>query len=167
LLFLNHKYCVDELIHGVLKLADNVLVIVSCTKKKIWDVDPNAPEYVAAKDAYVGALFKKGVEYATRNGYPYLIISAKYGLLRPTDKIRNYDVKIGDKDSITAETIREQAEKLGITKYQKIIVLVSTKYCEILREALKNTNITIETPLEGYPLGKMIAKLNKMLLQEK
>jgi len=35
--------------------------IATCGKRKIWSVDPSAPKYVPANDAYVGPLSRKTI----------------------------------------------------------------------------------------------------------
>ncbi len=141
---------------------DDVAFIVSCTKKKIWDINPNAPKKVQAKDAYVGNLFKLGKKLAEKLKAPWFIISAKYGILKPTELIENYNVTIDETD-LTPEIVRKQLVEKGVFKFKKLVVLASTKYCNLIEKAAELLGIIVETPLKGLPLGMMLAKLKKML----
>ena len=62
------------------------LVIVPCGRAKIWDKHPDAGP-TAAADAYTGAPFTVNRHYAEQAGGDWVILSAKYGFLRPTDLI--------------------------------------------------------------------------------
>ena len=90
------------------------LVVLACSKSKIWDngsLPGHAP--VAAKDAYTGHVFRYGRQYAERNGFPFLILSAKYGLLAPDQKITAYNTKLSSCRAATelrerfADTLKE------------------------------------------------------------
>lgn len=77
------------------------LFIVPCTKKKIWDISPFAPEYVAARYAYVGDSFRTFFEWADerqleRRGFTWMILSGKYGFIEPWHPISYYDIPIDD-----------------------------------------------------------------------
>ena len=136
--------------------------IISCTKKKIWDVNPNAPKKVKAKDAYIGNLFKLAKELVTKLNASWWIISAKYGILAPNEEIENYNIHI-KQSKLTPEIIKKQLIEKGIVNYKRIIILASTKYCELIEKAAKELGISVKTPLKGLPLGKMLSKLKKML----
>lgn len=48
--------------------VEGLLVVVSCVKKKIWDIDPTAPNRQAAENAYIGFYFSKNRQYARTFG---------------------------------------------------------------------------------------------------
>jgi hypothetical protein len=62
-------------------MAD-VLVIVPCGQRKVWDDDPQQGK-VPAREAYTGAPFKVNRPYAERRGDRRVILSAKYGFIPP------------------------------------------------------------------------------------
>ncbi|MCW4005293.1 MAG: tRNA-guanine transglycosylase DpdA [Candidatus Bathyarchaeota archaeon] len=110
---------------------EKVLVITGCTKKKITS---NPSSKLPAHELYQGRLFKTVKKYSQMMGFDYLIISAKYGLLRPTEIIEGYEKVLRTKKDI--EEIRPQVEeKLGpiLTSYDKIVVIAGENY----RKALK------------------------------
>ncbi|EHQ36201.1 tRNA-guanine transglycosylase DpdA [Methanoplanus limicola] len=109
---------------------ENVLIITSCTKNKL-EIPDDKP--VAAKDLYLGTLFDKVKKYSAAMGYEYMIISAKYGLLSPDDKIKTYNKVLSKKSD--ADDIRDQVEeKLTplLNDYDKILVIAGKNYREVL-----------------------------------
>ena len=67
------------------------VVLVGCVKGKLeW------ASRVPAKDLYVSPLWRSRRIYAERSGLPWYILSAKYGLLDPDDRIQWYDLSLGD-----------------------------------------------------------------------
>jgi hypothetical protein len=66
--------------------SGGLLVIVPCGLLKIWDKFPEAGP-TAAADAYIGPPFKVNRRYAERAGGDWVVLSAKYGFLRPTDVV--------------------------------------------------------------------------------
>jgi len=76
---------------GVTK--EDILIVVSCTERKIWKEDPSRPVYVPAIDAYRGTsvtwLRNKVPE---GRGFHCVILSAKYGFIEPEHPIAYYNV---------------------------------------------------------------------------
>jgi len=139
-----------------------IAFIICCTKKKIWNVNPNSPKKVKAKDAYVGNLFKLAKELVIKLNAPWWIISAKYGILAPDEEIENYNMHI-KQSKLTPEIIKKQLIEKGIVNYKKIVILAGTDYCKLIEKVAKDLGIHVETPLKGLPLGKMLAKLKEMI----
>ena len=69
------------------------LGLISCTKSK-QSYSCRASEMYQASD-----LFRKAYSYATENYDFVAILSAKYGLLFPDDKIEPYDLTLNDMSS--------------------------------------------------------------------
>ncbi|MCO6041239.1 DUF6884 domain-containing protein [Thermococcus alcaliphilus] len=142
------------------------LYVATCGARKIWDVNPNAPEYVEARKAYVGPLSKKTIEYCEKF-YPdsYVILSAKYGFLLPYEKIKNYNAVCSKNPLITVSELKEQARTkylngVPLINYDKVVVLGSTCYCNWVKEVFGEDKV--ECPLAGLPIGKMLKKLNSL-----
>jgi hypothetical protein len=99
------------------EVKPEVLVIVCCTKTKIWDEDPTAPRYVPAQFAYRGCGFKKWIQedlpLARRKlgDLRWVILSAKYGFIEPWHPIGKYDVSFSNPTSgpISRESLKQQA----------------------------------------------------------
>lgn len=141
------------------------LCIVSCGKKKIWDKNPNAGP-TEAKSVYIGPFVKKCREYAEKFYlYNWMILSAKYGFLEPTDTVPiSYDVCFHDKksNSISIEDLKKQINEKDLDKYDKVIVLCGKFYTKIIGDVLSQKEIY--NPLKGCKdIGHMIVKLNSFL----
>lgn len=63
------------------------LIILACSARKL--ASP-----AKAVDIYQGAIFKFGRQYAERNGYEIVILSALHGFLKPDTVIEPYNVKM-------------------------------------------------------------------------
>jgi hypothetical protein len=146
-----------------------ILCIVPCGKKKIWDEIPNAGP-TKAKNVYIGPFAKKCREYA-ENFYPnnWIIISAKYGLLKPDDIVPGqYDVSFNNKKSITIsiEELKNQANEKNLVKYDKIIVLGGKNYIDVINKIFSQN--TIYNPLSGCKgIGYMMGKLKNSINNDK
>ncbi len=88
------------------------LVVVGCTKRKIWDDDPSAPLFVPARDAYTGPSLPEWVRQGRDepSGARWLFLSAKYGFIEPDHPIGRYDVTFSQPASgpISSDSLRAQ-----------------------------------------------------------
>lgn len=139
------------------------LIIVPCGQRKIWDRDPlRGP--VAARDAYTGAPFKVNRAYAERFGDRWLILSAKYGFIGPDFVIPGpYDVTFKRRSSnpISLPELGAQAERLELSDYARVVVLGGKEYRDIVAALLGKTNMEVEFPTAGLPIGKAMQLLKR------
>ncbi len=130
---------------------DDALYIVNCTKKKIWDEDPNAPSFVPAILAYRGTSFTTFLEYVTKNNVKWwLILSAKYGFIEPWHPIENYNVSFNKPDTgpITDDALRNQVlyqtrwnytgSPRKLNSFKTIHVYATDIYYEKITKAFEN-----------------------------
>jgi hypothetical protein len=89
-----------------------------------------------------------------------LILSAKYGLLRLTDEVEPYDVKMGDAGCVTVAQVRSQACWLGLTGLDDADVwaMLPKAYFAVLDAALRSvdtwpTDVYEAAPGIGYQRG--------------
>jgi len=72
------------------------LIVLACSSRKAWG--KKAPvlqgSLLPAEEAYIGTIFKYGRQYAKQNNHDFIILSAHYGILQPTDLIQNYNTKL-------------------------------------------------------------------------
>jgi len=111
--------------------GQKVLVITGCTKRKLGD---NASVRAQAKQMYQGRLFKTVRQYSETIGFDYVIISAKYGLVFPDEKIEGYEEVLRRKEDI--KRIQPMVEKKLhplLKDYDKILVIAGKQYREVLR----------------------------------
>lgn len=134
----------------------NVLVIVPCGRAKIWSKRPDAGPTPAA-NAYTGAPFTVNREYAEALGGEWVILSAKYGFLRPTDVIPGpYEVtfKSPSTGPIRIDTLRDQVRQMGLDRYAEVIGLGGKEYRAAVEGAFGGTSVTLRFPFSGLPIGK-------------
>jgi hypothetical protein len=136
----------------------SVLVIVPCGRSKTWDRYPDAGP-TRADQAYTGAPFVVNRAHAERFGDDWLILSAKYGFVRPETVIPGpYEVtfKRASTNPIGVEELRSQIKELGLDRYPLVIVLGGREYREITRNAFDGLLPRLVFPFAGLPIGKMM-----------
>lgn len=145
-----------------------ILCIVPCSDWKIWDKHADMGA-VRARDAYIGPLTKMAIKYAEKfHGNSWVILSAKYGFLRPDDIIPGpYNVTFKKKSTnpIKIEELIMQAHEKGLYKYDAIVVLGGKEYVEVVKKVFQGKKII--NPLEGLVYGKKIKRLKEALLSGK
>ena len=141
------------------------LCVIPCGNKKIWDQKPEiGPQ--KAFDVYVGPFHRKCKEYAMKF-YPddWCILSAKYGFLFPDDIVSGpYNVSFNLKRSkpISKEELSVQIRKIGVTDYERIVVLGGKNYTRIIEDIFRDKKVL--KPLEGCKgIGYMMQRLNELI----
>ena len=103
-------------------------VIVSCGAAKL---DRSA----LAADMYVGPfhhLVRRAAAALTGKSR-ILILSARYGLLRVSDVIEPYDLRLGQPGAVTAAEVCQQAAERGLRVLHPLVVLAGRDYTELAR----------------------------------
>ena len=115
------------------------IAILSCSKKK----SPiKEGEKIEAKDLYQGQIFKKSYTYANKFLKPdkIYILSAKYGLLNPTDKIAIYDQTLRNFPSVKQKEWGKmvigqmESEELNLKTDEFIFLTGKTYYKNLIGE---------------------------------
>jgi len=148
---------------------DNALVIVPCGRRKIWDKYPRIGA-VQAKDAYTSPYFKLCKQYARRFSNKWIILSAKYGFIKPEFVIpKSYNVTFNNRDKkcISDAKLEKQINKLGVRKFTRIVVLGGKVYYHKVRKVWKNSNVDICNPLSGLQIGRRQRKLRDSIQRNK
>lgn len=105
----------------------DVVCLVGCGKAKL-------PYAAPAKKLYVGTLTKMSIVWADRNCNRFGILSAKYGLLGPDQKVETYNLRISDLG--TTERIQWGKEVAAASKLWRVntpcIVLAGSDYTKAL-----------------------------------
>lgn len=113
-------------------MAMKRICIVSCTAHKRGEAMP-------AERLYSSDLFFKSRRYAQANYDTWLILSAKHGLIDPSEILAPYDCKLGtlpkSERSALAERISKQAAVLFAGKDVQLSSLCGEDYNRILQEA--------------------------------
>jgi len=122
---------------------NNLLVIVSCGSRKIWNQYPNAGP-TPARNAYTSSVFKVSRRYAEKFATRWLILSAKYGLIEPDFMIPgNYNRSFYDADAITVEQMRIQVATARLADCDTVAVLGSDAYWNRVVKSFEDTGKVI------------------------
>jgi hypothetical protein len=127
------------------------LVIIACGGKK-----SDAPGLMPAEERYTGNYFQACRMAAEVMDGPTMVLSAKYGLIPLHEEIENYNVRLGDKDSIRLGFLKQQVEELGLGD-AKVTVLGGEKYVKGVRQVWPDA----EAPLKGG-IGQQLKQLAGM-----
>lgn len=117
------------------------LCIISCGAAKTRTT-------TSAHRLYTGNYFKTQLAWA-RSHYPtrkIRILSAKHGLLKLTDKVAPYDLRMGNPGSVTAQTLAAQ-----LPHKAHIVTSCGADYLAPLQEAATIRGCTITVPFSNYP----------------
>lgn len=134
------------------------LCIIPCGTAKIWDKIPNAGP-TEAQYVYTGVFASACQMYAIANFDHWVILSAKYGFLLPSDIVdEDYNVSFNKQsnETVNIDTLKEQAIKKGLNQFHEITVLGGKNYTSRVKEVF-NQGQTLLFPLEhckgiGYML---------------
>jgi hypothetical protein len=142
------------------------LVVIPCGKRKIWNRNPGAGPQ-KARDAYTSAYFNVNRQYAESRHCDWMILSPKYGFMRPDFVIPgNYDVTFESPDAISMPELKRQVERRWLGNYANVTVLGGRVYVEKVRDAFSSTKAKIEAPFVGPRIGKQMGMIKKMLRDE-
>jgi hypothetical protein len=153
----------------------NRLMLIGCSKtKKACEYDSRVGGRVVPEQLYGSQLFSKRVEYANAKNLRWYVLSARYGVWRPTIGMKPYDQTFAD---MTPADIaawhsscalwlleelwepfhqKESAEPLKPSELT-IEVHAGADYCHPLAEILKSVGIVVELPLAGLGIGEQLA----------
>lgn len=77
-----------------------------------------------------------------------MILSSRFGPLRPDTPITNYNTRFGvpSTSPIQADQLRVLCIQTGVTSYEEIEVLAGRAYVDVLQEALRGLPVRLITP---------------------
>ena len=134
------------------------IALISCTKSK--------KNYKCEAEILYSesTLFRKALYYIKENYDKWFILSAKYGLLKPTSIIEPYDLTL---NKFNNEEIKTWAEnvwgslKKEINNKDKLYFHCGENYRKGLIFYLDKNKIEYEIPLRGISFGKQLQFYNK------
>ena len=144
---------------------DPVLVIVPCGRRKIWETAPQLGP-VPARDAYTGSPFKVNRAYAERFATDWVILSAKYGFLRPEALIPgpyNVTFKRVSTGPVSAAVLRQQVREQGLDRFGWVIGLGGREYRSWIEHAFTGSPAEICFPFAGLPIGKAMQAIKEAI----
>ena len=131
------------------------VVLLGCVKLKLAHRAP-------AKDLYVSPLWNGRRAYAEAAGCPWLILSAKHGLLDPEQSIAPYDVALAE---LTARARLAWGERVvgalqtrfGSLHGMTFEVHAGKAYRAAIAPGLQELGATIDQPLLGLTMGRQLS----------
>jgi hypothetical protein len=129
--------------------------LISCGRNKKQTKD-------AASELYTSPRFRLSRSLADHLKLQYFVVSAKYGLLAPTEMIEPYDASLelfNDEQRIAwAKDILDRL--LSVSKeIAHVVLLTADEYAEPLREVFNKKNISVMLPLDGLLSGRAPRRL--------
>ena len=102
------------------------VVIVPCTREKVWDAQPGLGP-IPAKDAYTGRAFRDWRRYAEerqKDGARWFMLSTRHGLLDPDTPITTYNVAVSaaSRNPEFLALLRRQGEEHGLVDCEVILL---------------------------------------------
>lgn len=146
------------------------IVVVACSAGK-------AVEARQAQDLYTSDLFRKSSALAKQmvancQADAWFILSAKHGLLEPTQVIEPYDVKLDDltKAQYAAwkrRVMRQMPGPLSLLPFSdwadSVVALCGATYREVLADYCDDIGSALEAPMAGLGIGQQKAWLIKQV----
>lgn len=135
------------------------LCLVSCVARKRQSPAP-------AKALYISDWFVKARQVVEMEGWRWLILSAKYGLVDPDRQIEPYEktlnnMSAAERRSWASDVWKALEPCLG--NVRSIVFLAGGKYREDLEPRLRGRGIEVEVPMKGLRIGEQLAWLNRRL----
>jgi hypothetical protein len=141
----------------------DTLVIVPCGRVKVWDGDPHRGA-TTAREAYTGAPFKVNRAYAERYGDRWVILSAKYGFIRPDFVLPGpYDVTFKKRATKPVEvaTLIDQVREQGLHEARRIIGFGGKDYRTMIGAVFARFGVVVEFPFAGLPIGRAMQAVKR------
>jgi hypothetical protein len=153
----------------------NRLMLIGCSKtKKACEYDSRVGGRVVPEQLYGSQLFSKRVDYAKANNLRWYVLSAKYGVWRPTIGMKPYDQTFADMTPADIAAWHSSCalwllEELWEPFHQKeseeplkpseltIEIHAGADYCHPLTEILRALGVKVELPLAGLGIGEQLA----------
>jgi hypothetical protein len=131
------------------------VILLGCVKLK---VDHRA----ASKDLYRSPLWKGRRAYAEAGGHPWMILSARHGLVDPEQPLAPYDLALTDLDSRAqrawGERVADALERrFGDLTGAVFEIHAGDAYRRAVEPGVLARGGRLEAPLRGLPLGSQLA----------
>lgn len=133
-----------------------VVYLVGCGKTKARRASPG-------KELYTGNLFRAAREHAERNGSTWRIISARYGLLNPENRVKPYNLTLRQFSEF--ERLQWAQAVCGSLVYElrdagerpiEVVVLAGADYAGPICRKLEQLGIKWSCPLDGMAVGERL-----------
>lgn len=131
------------------------ILLVGCVKGKLeW------ASRVAAKNLYASPLWRSRRNYAEQAGLPWFILSAKYGLLHPEERIAWYDLDLSslpatERRAWSGRVVDALVAKFPWIEGKVVEIHAGNDYIDYgLAKGLQEAGAIVRRPLLGVPIGR-------------
>ncbi|MFZ9077499.1 MAG: DUF6884 domain-containing protein [Alphaproteobacteria bacterium] len=136
------------------------LILISCCGKKLSGRHQS-------QDIYQSTLFKLSKKFAEQHGKDWAILSAKHGLVRPSQEIEDYDLQLSKAPSFRKEMYRfnvaKKLREIGSSNFQEnasrmsVAVLAGRHYLEPFYGSPSVRHwFHLSFPLDGLQIGERL-----------
>jgi cytoplasmic iron level regulating protein YaaA (DUF328/UPF0246 family) len=138
-----------------------VISIVQCVSKK-------RDTSQLARDLYISDLFVNASGYAEKISDEWYIISAKYGLVHPSDLLEPYDVTL---KNMSAKQRRDWGKQVFaelkplLRSTDTIVILAGVIYRENLVKKIEGLGCNVKIPMESLRIGEQNQWLKGQLVK--
>lgn len=117
-----------------------------------------------AKELYASPWFRKVCAVVEAEGWPWHILSEKYGLLDPGKDIKPYDMtlnKMPKNERVEWSRRVMRALDPNLSGVGSVVIFAGMKYREFLVPELCARGITVYIPMKGLRNGEQLSQLSK------
>lgn len=137
--------------------------LISCVSKKL-------SKLTEAKNLYVSPLFAKSRIFVEQHCDSWFILSAKYGLIEPTDVIAPYEETLNTKSRHEKD---EWARRVWVNLRQHlnpddhVTILAGENYRKNLVPLILNHGSHVDVPMQGLGIGRQLQWLSNQPTQKR
>jgi hypothetical protein len=135
------------------------VALIACGKKKLA-----TNERVAARDLYVGTLYRMAIRYAVATADDYHILSALHGLVHPYELLAPYDFTMTQmlmsQQVLWGKSIVSALKAAYPLRRLHIVFYAGQQYIQPILHAMANDDCdywTVEDPLQGLGIGQRLS----------
>lgn len=143
--------------HVFQAVTTSTLYLVSCVSMKRVNTHP-------ARDLYISEWFKKARAYVELQRRPWFILSAQYGLLRPTELAKPYEKTLNQMSKLEraywAKNVWRQLNH-QVLRPQEVVFLAGIHYREYLAEYFEQAGVRVTIPMDGLTIGRQLQWLKQ------
>lgn len=133
------------------------LYLVSCVSKKRACASP-------AKRLNKSPWFNLARDWVEREGAPWYILSAKYGLVHSDTEIAPYDETLNRMGVVQrrdwAARVETQMNEM-LPDAEEVMVFAGQRYREFLDDYLRRRFNSVKVPMEGFRIGQQLRWLKR------
>jgi hypothetical protein len=131
------------------------VILVGCVKLKLERPAP-------AKDLYRSPLWRRRRQYAEASGCPWLILSAKHGLIDPDKRIAPYDLALGQLSAAQRRVwgervVRQLERRLGRIAGTTFELHAGAAYRRAIQPGITERGGSVTAPLAHLGQGEQLA----------